>query len=175
MTRLLKWNTIYDTESIIEYGFKYDFNDGMRFHYTMLRVRGHSQRLLHHGAVLVVLIGDFVLSVRHAGELVGLVVAHFQGVFYTICAGQHLFGHVSCLVIGIAFAIARALQEARHFAQRVVSVAAGGCFTVLGARFTRDIAVLVVAILERNTACAAGGLLQQTANAVIAVCRCQGA
>ena len=60
------------------------------------------QDFLHHASVLVILIGDFILCVCHAGELVGLIVAHFQGGFYTICAGQHLFGHAPGLVVGVA-------------------------------------------------------------------------
>ena len=78
-------------------------------------------------------------------------------------------------VFNIAFPIVGALQEAGQLAQRVIGVGAGGGCAVLFAHLARDVAVLVVAVRERNLTRAAGGLGEQIANAVIAVCRCQGA
>lgn len=69
--------------------------------------------------------------------------------------------------------IAGALQEAGELAQRVIGISAFGGLAVFGAHLAGDVAVLVVA--ERDFACAAGGLFKQVSNAVIAVCRCQGA
>ena len=78
-------------------------------------------------------------------------------------------------VFNIAFPIVGALQEAGQLAQRVIGVGAGGGCAVLFAHLARDVAVLVVAVAEGDVACAAGCLGEQIANAVIAVCRCQGA
>ena len=58
--------------------------------------------------------------------------------------------------------------------QRVIGIGAGGC-AVLLAHFARDVAVLVVAVAKRDLTCAAGGLREQIAYAVVAVYRCQGA
>lgn len=51
------------------------------------------------------------------------------------------------------------------------------CFFTIGccAKHVINLFVLVVAVAEGDVACAAGGLGEQIANAVIAVCRCQGA
>ena len=138
------------------------------------------QHLLHHGAVLIVGIGDLVLPVGHGGELVALVVAHLEcdSLCFLALAMQgrnDLLSHVPGLVIGILLAIARGLQEAGKLAQRVIGIGALGSLAVFSANLTRDVAVLVVAVAEGDVACAAGCLGEQIANAVIAVCRCQGA
>ena len=133
------------------------------------------QHLLHHGTVLVVGIGDLVLPVGHGGELVALVVAHGKGNRFSIHAGDDLPGHVPGLVVGILLAVACGLQEAGELAQRVIGIGILGGLAVFSAHLARDVAVLVVAVAEGDVACAAGGLGEQIANAVIAVCRCQGA
>ena len=66
------------------------------------------------------------------------------------------------------------MQEAGQLPQRVIGIGAGGC-AVLLAHFARDVAVLVVAVAKRDLTCAAGGLREQIAYAVVAVYRCQGA
>ena len=78
-------------------------------------------------------------------------------------------------VFNIAFPIVGALQEAGQLAQRVIGVGAGGGCAVLFAHLARDVAVLVVAVAERDLARAAGRLREQIAYAVVAVYRCQGA
>ncbi len=133
------------------------------------------QHLLHHGTVLVVGIGDLVLPVGHGGELVALVVAHGKGNRFSVHAGDDLPGHVPGLVVGILLAVACGLQEAGELAQRVIGIGILGGLAVFSAHLARDVAVLVVAVAEGDVACAAGGLGEQIANAVIAVCRCQGA
>lgn len=133
------------------------------------------QHLLHHGTVLVVGIGDLVLPVGHGGELVALVVAHGKGNRFSVHAGDDLPGHVPGLVVGILLAVACGLQEAGELAQRVIDIGILGGLAVFSAHLARDVAVLVVAVAEGDVACAAGGLGEQIANAVIAVCRCQGA
>ena len=133
------------------------------------------QHLLHHGTVLVVGIGDLVLPVGHGGELVALVVAHGKGNRFSVHAGDDLPGHIPGLVVGILLAVACGLQEAGELAQRVIGIGILGGLAVFSAHLARDVAVLVVAVAEGDVACAAGGLGEQIANAVIAVCRCQGA
>ena len=118
--------------------------------------------------------------VGHGGELVALVVAHLEcdSLCFLALAMQgrnDLLSHVPGLVIGILLAIARGLQEAGKLAQRVIGIGALGSLAVFSAHLTRDVAVLVVAVAEGDVACAAGCLGEQIANAVIAVCRCQGA
>ena len=75
----------------------------------------------------------------------------------------------------LAFPVARALQEGGQLPQGVIGVGALGGLAVFRALFARDVAVLVVAVGERNLTCAAGFLTDQIANAVVAVFRCQGA
>ena len=55
-----------------------------------------------------------------------------------------------------------------------LGVGAGGC-AVLFAYLTRDVAILVEAVGERDFACATGGLGKQSANTVIVVYCYQGA
>ena len=102
-------------------------------------------------------------------------VAHGKGNRFSVHAGDDLPGHVPGLVVGILLAVACGLQEAGELAQRVIGIGALGGLAVFSAHLARDVAVLVVAVAEGNVACAAGGLGEQIANAVIAVCRCQGA
>ena len=113
--------------------------------------------------------------VGHGGELVALVVAHGKGNRFSVHAGDDLPGHVPGLVVGILLAVACGLQEAGELAQRVIGIGALRGLAALCAHLARDVAVLVVAVAEGDVACAAGGLGEQIANAVIAVCRCQGA
>ena len=113
--------------------------------------------------------------VGHGGELVALVVAHGKGNRFSVHAGDDLPGHVPGLVVGILLAVACGLQEAGELAQRVIGIGILGGLAVFSAHLARDVAVLVVAVAEGDVACAAGGLGEQIANAVIAVCSCQGA
>ena len=113
--------------------------------------------------------------VGHGGELVALVVAHGKGNRFSVHAGDDLPGHVPGLVVGILLAVACGLQEAGELAQRVIGIGILGGLAVFSAHLARDVAVLVVAVAEGDVACAAGGLGEQIVNAVIAVCRCQGA
>ena len=133
------------------------------------------QHLRNHAAILVVGISNLIFPVDHGRQLVTLVVAHLQRSFYAVRAGQHLFGHVSGLVVGILLLVARALQEAGQLPQRVIGIGALRGLAALCAHLSRDVAVLVVAVAERNLARAAGRLREQIAYAVIAVCGCQGA
>ena len=107
--------------------------------------------------------------VGHGGELVALVVAHGKGNRFSVHAGDDLPGHIPGLVVSVAFPIAGALQEAGQLTQRVIGVGAGGGCAVLFAHLARDVAVLVVAVRERNLTRAAGDLFEQIPNAVIAV------
>ena len=133
------------------------------------------QHLRNHAAILVVGISNLIFPVDHGRQLVTLVVAHLQRSFYAVRAGQHLFGHVSGLVVGILLLVARALQEAGQLPQRVIGIGALRGLAALCAHLARDVAVLVVAVAERNLARAAGRLREQIAYAVVAVYRCQGA
>ena len=63
-------------------------------------------------------------------------------------------------------------RQRYHLFQNIFAL---GGLAVFSAHLARDVAVLVVAVAEGDVACAAGGLGEQIANAVIAVCRCQGA
>ena len=67
------------------------------------------------------------------------------------------------------------MQEAGQLPQRVIGIGALRGLAALCAHLSRDVAVLVVAVAERNLARAAGRLREQIAYAVIAVCGCQGA
>ena len=127
------------------------------------------QHLRNHAAILVVGISNLIFPVDHGRQLVTLVVAHLQRSFYAVRAGQHLFGHVSGLVVGILLLVARALQEAGQLPQRVIGIGALRGLAALCAHLSRDVAVLVVAVAERNLARAAGRLREQIAYAVIAV------
>ena len=92
--------------------------------------------------------------------------------------GATVFGgqarHAAEAVIGVVGGD-RALRRLGQPVILVIGVGAGGGCAVLFAHLARDVAVLVVAVRERNLTRAAGGLGEQIANAVIAVCRCQGA
>ena len=67
------------------------------------------------------------------------------------------------------------MQEAGQLPQRVIGIGALRGLAALCAHLSRDVAVLVVAVAERNLARAAGRLREQIAYAVVAVYRCQGA
>lgn len=68
-----------------------------------------------------------------------------------------------------------ALQEAGQLAQSVVGVGTLCGLAIFCAHLARDVAVLVVAVAERNLARAAGRLSEQIPHTVIAVCSCQDA
>ena len=127
------------------------------------------QHLRNHAAILVVGISNLIFPVDHGRQLVTLVVAHLQRSFYAVRAGQHLFGHVSGLVVGVLLPVTGALQEAGQLPQRVIGIGAGGGCAVLFAHLARDVAVLVVAVGERDFTRAACDLFEQIPNAVIAV------
>ncbi len=59
--------------------------------------------------------------------------------------------------------------------QKRLGIGAGGGGAVFSAHLACDVAVLVVAVAERNFARPAGGLCEQIAHATIAVCGYQGA
>ena len=107
--------------------------------------------------------------VGHGGELVALVVAHGKGNRFSVHAGDDLPGHVPGLVVGILLAVACGLQEAGELAQRVIGIGILGGLAVFSAHLARDVAVLVIAVRERDLTRAAGDLFEQISNAVIAV------
>ncbi len=129
------------------------------------------QRLLNQAAVLIIAVRNLALTVGHARELIGRIIRHFQRHVLAVRPGNRLFQHVSGLVIGVAFAVARALQEAGQLSERVIRIAVFRLRSVFRALFARDVAVPVIAVTERNVACAAGGLLRQVAHAVIRIAR----
>ena len=127
------------------------------------------QRLFNHASVLVVLVGDFVPAVGHAGELVALVVLHRQRCLRPVRAGQDLFRHVPGPVVGVALAISRRLQEFRQLSRRVVGIAAGHGRAVLPADLAREVPVPVIGVAERYLAFPMRDLFHQISHAVIAV------
>ena len=92
----------------------------MRIAIRQLAVGLACQRLLNQAAVLIIAVRNLALTVGHARELIGRIIRHFQCHVLAVRPGNRLFQHVSGFIIGVAFAVARTLQEAGQLSERAI-------------------------------------------------------